>query len=749
MPRKPHLLPFLLLLCFLLPALLVAQERPPRIGLALGGGGAKGAAEVGVLKVLEEEGIPVHCIAGTSIGSIVGGLYSVGYRADTLASLFRNADWTYLLSDQPIRRQESFVSKQGTETYLLSAPIPFLKNSRLKRKFVTTSGGAGLMAGRNLLNLFARLTVGYHDVGDFSRLPIPFTAVAVDLHHGEEVHLTSGSLARAMRSSMSIPAMFEPVEWGDRQLIDGGALNNLPTDVVRAMGADYVIAVDLSQSGYTESRITGISSMLNSLMGMMGREKYERNRQLADLYINPRLDGYNMMSFSQSAVDSMYRLGYEAASHLRPRLRQLRSRLGLPAPSDTSIVAPVRPARGGSAEPVYSVDRIIFAGAEPDQKPWLLRLTGLSEHSLVGADRIDHAVAVLQGLGVFGSVTYTISNTAPFVLRFTLEPAPQDRINVGARFDSEDIASILLNISNLKNFNTLHHFSVTGRISRNPYFEADYYLGRLFAPQIGASALYRRSDFGRYDEQRKCESPDFHGGSFALFYHQSLRSVQIEAGVRQDFFSRRSPLAFSPHDTTTAVASKHYFNYYADFRFDTFDRRFFPDRGWRVTARGEVYTTNTLRLASQPPVCSAMANVETVVGLTRRFSLLPALFGRFVFGRNVPGIYANYAGGMFDGMYLPQQVTWQTSSHLHGLPDKFVGLRARLRYRLRDRIYLSALGEFGMADNELAGLPHGRTLWGWGLRASYDFLLGPISFQMSYSSLYRHLCWYLNAGFYF
>lgn len=733
---------FFNLLGLLLAAPLSAQR--PRVGLALSGGGAKGVAQVGVLKVLEEEGIPVDYIAGTSIGSIVGGLYSVGYRADSLAALFRTADWQMLLSDQPQRRQESFLSKQGNETYVVSAPVPFHSKLKRKRNQTPVFGSKGLVPGHNILNLFTRLTVGYHDVKDFGRLPIPFTAVAVDLHYGIEAHLSSGSLPQAMRASMSIPAMFEPVEWGDWLLVDGGAINNFPVDVVRGMGADFVIGIDLSQGGYRQGEMKGVSSVVNRLISIMGKEKYEQNSRSADLYVNPRLDGYNMMSFSRSAIDSMYRRGYETASLLRPQLRELRRRWHLP-PADS--LRPVPPAAAGNT--TYSVGDITFEGSAPGQKEWLLKRTGLREHALLRADEVDHAVAVLQGLGIFGTVTYRLSSSAPYDLIFRLEPVGQERINVGARFDNEDIATIIVNLSNQKNFNTLHHYSVTGRISANPYFRAEYNFGRLFGPQAGVAFHYRYNDFSRYDSRHRAEVVDFHATSFALFYHQAFRTVQLEAGVRQDFFSKKSPLLFSARADEQMFASKHYFNYYAEMLLDTYDRLYFPMRGWHATARGELYTTNSVGLRSRRPVCSVGAGVETACRLTDRFYVLPAVAGRFVFGTDVPGVYANYVGGVFDGMQLPQQRAWETGNHLHGLPDKWLALKAHLRYRLKERIYLSAIGEYGKAANTLSALPGGTSLWGWALRGAYDFLLGPVSVQMNYSSVFKRLGWYVNAGFYF
>ena len=223
--------------CLLLVFSCQASAQRKKVGLVLGGGGAKGAAEIGVLKVLEEADIPIDYIVGTSIGSIVGGLYSIGYNAHELDSLYRSQDWLFLLKDEVNRKDWTFLSREEREKYLLHVSLSGKKKPSLL---------SGAVAGQNIYNLFSNLTIGYHNVPSFSKLPIPFSCVAVDIVSGNEVILDSGSLPMAMRSSMSIPGVFLPVERGNGLLIDGGALNNFPADIVKKMGADILIGVDLS-----------------------------------------------------------------------------------------------------------------------------------------------------------------------------------------------------------------------------------------------------------------------------------------------------------------------------------------------------------------------------------------------------------------------------------------------------------------------------------------------------------------------
>lgn len=189
---------FFLLLCS------TADAQRKKVGLVLSGGGAKGVAHIGVLQVLEKAGIPVDIIVGTSMGSIVGGLYAIGYRADVLDSLVRHQNWEFLLSDKVYRYDLSFYEKEQDEKYLLS--IPFDRSRKQGRSL-------GFVSGQNIYNLFQDLTIGYHDSLDFMKLPIPFTCIAADMITRKEVRLDRGNLALAMRASMAIPGAFTPVEW--------------------------------------------------------------------------------------------------------------------------------------------------------------------------------------------------------------------------------------------------------------------------------------------------------------------------------------------------------------------------------------------------------------------------------------------------------------------------------------------------------------------------------------------------------
>lgn len=297
----------------------VANARRPKVALVLGGGGAKGAALVGVLKYVEQAGLPIDMIVGTSIGSIVGGLYSVGYRSAQMDTLFRSQQWHDLLTDRNEAQSRHFLSRKNGVQYLMGIPIGRQDTLRYSRR--------GLMMGDSIVAFLDSL-IGVGDSVSFDSLPIPFRCVAVDAKTMTEVVADGGNLPMAMRASMAIPVAFKPVQVDSMVLVDGGVLNNLPVDVAKRMGADFVVAIDLTQNKHPDWNAKTVPELFEGqkwvswLFRRPDRLKYNANVKAADIYINPKLDRCSATSFNK--VDYMIGQGEKAGKAALPKLKRLR-----------------------------------------------------------------------------------------------------------------------------------------------------------------------------------------------------------------------------------------------------------------------------------------------------------------------------------------------------------------------------------------------------------------------------------------
>lgn len=316
-----------LLLCLLLGflPLFVHASAPaneatlPKVGLVLSGGAARGLAHIGVLKALEEQGIKIDAIAGTSMGAVVGGLYASGYKIDELEKLALNIDWQQALSDAPPREDVPFRRKQDDRDFLVKQKLSFRDDGSLGLPL-------GVIQGQNLALLLESLLAHTSDTRDFDKLPIPFRAVATDIANGEKVVFRKGHLPQVIRASMSIPAVFAPVELDGRLLVDGGMTDNIPLDVAREMGVDVAIVVDIGTPLRSSKQLTTVVDVLNQSITLMTRRNSEE--QLAalkpsDVLIQPALAAFGVTDFGKA--QDMIDAGYRATRILDARLAVLKS----------------------------------------------------------------------------------------------------------------------------------------------------------------------------------------------------------------------------------------------------------------------------------------------------------------------------------------------------------------------------------------------------------------------------------------
>lgn len=294
-------------------------DERPSIGLVLSGGGARGAAHIGVIRVLEELKIPIDCISGTSMGSIIGGLYATGMTTDTLQRSLLGIDWDDAFNDEPMRQHLPFRRKREDGEFLVKSAPGISDKGELKLP-------SGLVQGQKLGLILKHLSLpsATAEVRDFNNLSIPFRAVATDIVTGHEVVLSSGDLAMAMRASMSVPAAFSAVEIDGKLLVDGGMANNLPVSVARDMGADIVIAVDISTPLSNRNEIKNILSITAQLTGFLTNSNTERSLASLterDILIVPNLGDIGATDFERSA--EAIPTGRKAAEEMIKKLRHL------------------------------------------------------------------------------------------------------------------------------------------------------------------------------------------------------------------------------------------------------------------------------------------------------------------------------------------------------------------------------------------------------------------------------------------
>jgi NTE family protein len=411
---------FLFVCCSLLLPGQNTQERP-KVGLVLSGGGALGFAHVGALKVIDSLGIPIDFVAGTSFGGLVSGLYSVGYRSDSLLKLVDHVDWRDLFIDLPKREVLPYAEKKYTGRYHVRLPL----------KGFTPTFPSGVIAGQKISLLFSRLTYQYADVLDFDSLPIPFRCVGVDLITGNQVVIDRGPLSVAMRATMAIPSAFTPVEYGDSLLSDGGLLNNYPVNVLKAMGADIVIGVDVSGYKFSRADASDLFKVMDRAASIPRYQHLPGFVKMTDVYIEPDMTGYGITDFDRSAVGQIVERGYSAALAKVDTLVALKNYLA-------SFRSPAgSPPSASRVSKDMIVHGIQIVGNERLEFGFIYSLLNIRPGTLFSPAIVDQKITEAYSLGYFETISYStrsVTDTSLTVVISVKEKLFRE-LNIGLRYD--------------------------------------------------------------------------------------------------------------------------------------------------------------------------------------------------------------------------------------------------------------------------------------------------------------------------
>ena len=727
-------------MCLLLPFSLYSQEQRKKVGVVLSGGGAKGMAHIKALKVIEEAGIPIDYIAGTSMGAIVGGLYAIGYTPEQLDSMVRKQNWTFLLSDRIKRSAMSLTDRERSEKFIVS--IPFTKSP----KDAASSGG--IIKGQNLANLFSDLTMGYHDSINFDKLPIPFACVAANVVNGEQIIFHNGILSTAMRASMAIPGVFTPVRQDSMVLVDGGIVNNYPADVVKAMGADVIIGVDVQNALKKADKLNSAPDILGQIVDITCQSNHEKNVDLTDTYIRVNVDGYSSASFTPAAIDTLMRRGEEAAKAQWNSLLALKKKIGI---SDNYVPKRHGPYSSLSNVRTIYVTDISFSGVEADDKKWLMKKCNLIENSNITTQQIEQALYQLRGSQSYSSASYTLTDTPEgYHLNFLLQTKYEKRINLGIRFDSEEIASLLINGTADLKTHIPSRLSLTGRLGKQYAARIDYTLEPMQQRNFNFSYMFQYNDINIYEEGERAYNTTYkyHLAEFG-FSDVWYKNFRFGLGFRFEYYKYKDFLFKKPEFIGLDVESEHFLSYFAQVHYNTYDKGYFPSKGSDFKAAYSLYTDNMAQYNEQAPFSALSASWASVIPATRRFSIIPSIYGRVLIGKGIPYPLKNAIGGEVYGFYIPQQLPFAGVTNMELMENSIIITSLKFRQRMGSIHYLTLTGNYGLTDSHFFEILKGKQLFGISAGYGMDSVFGPLEISLGYSNQTDKGSCFVNLGYYF
>ena len=715
----------------------------PRIGLVLSGGGAKGIAHVGALKVIEELGIPIDYIGGTSMGSIVGGLYALGYTSAQLENYLKEADWEYLLTSRVLRPNVSIYEKGERKRYWMQFPV---RGGRIELPL-------GILSGQNVSNLFCELASPAYDQPDFAKFPTPFLCVATDIEAGGEAVLEHGDLSKAMRASMAIPTIFTPEVIDGKKLFDGGLTNNFPTNLVRDKGMDILIGVDVTSQEQTEE-YNNIYQIMDRVVFMSSQPLKDANRKLCRILITPDMTGYSTSSFN--AVDSLIVRGERATRLHYGELKDLAAYLDGFEP-DGAREHDLCP------QPLQSfyVKDIVINGLNSTTKEFFIQKSGLDFPAELTFDRLNKAVDQVRGTQFFLSIVYHL-NPLPdgaVELQFDCIEHSANLIRVGMHYDQEYRAALLLSLT-LRNF-LLNDSkaSVEMSIGANPSFSLSYFHSprflqaekKFFRSRLSPDWMFNvdgyRFDAYNYLGNQRTTGYTFYNLSsgIQILISPSIRSA-IGAGIFGDYTVINT---FVGNDIADVRTDHLYMISRLFYERDTYNEDYFPTKGYKYRLEGNYHKGLSKNDRFPEGFFGIMFRSNFAFTPVDRWTLHTGVDAGSLYGSNILPHYHIRLGGMPDRQ-LHHQINFLGMYFLQQYDRNAWVAHQNHQVRIGNNVYVTFRFNLAKTGNELTDLiiPTDFKI-GYGVSVQYNSVVGPLGFTLSSSNVTKSLLGALHFGFWF
>ena len=717
----------------------VVEKNDIKVGLVLSGGGAKGFAHVAVLKVLEEAGVRIDFIGGTSMGAIVGGLYASGYSANQLDSIIRYTNFNKILIDDLPRKSKSFYEKQSGEKYILTVPI---KKGKLGMP-------TALSNGQNVLNLLTQLTQHVNNISDFKELPIPFVCIATNLETGQQEVLNNGFLPVAILASGAFPTLLAPVEINGMLLTDGGITNNFPVEEVKAMGADVIIGVDIQSGLDSKEKLNSAVKILNQIVGFQMYKSMEHKYDSLDLVIKPNLKLYNVVSF-----DKIKEIMAEGEMSARDKFSQLKAI----AESQTHTLD--RKTDINQVEE-FSIKQIEIDGNNYYTRAYILGKLNLKISETTNYKRVVESINNLSATGNFENVQYQIEheNDGCIVNLKVKEYQISNFLKLGAHYDDLYNTGILLNVTSKHILNNNDLLSADLILGDNLRYNFDYFIDNGFYWSFGVKSRYNnfnanvkfdkanpnKINLNYEDLTNQIYLQTVFGRKFAIGAGGEFKRIKAYSETISGFENNREPV-----NGRLYFDKSNYLNLIAYFKIDTYDKKYFQKEGAYMDVDFRWYLGSS----------DFNNNFVSFSQLKGKIGFAHTFFDKFTahfiseagitIGENLNRALEYNVGGYgenFINTFIP--LNGYDFGVLNG--NSFLHSTFKFRYEFLPKNYFQATANYARVGSDLfnEGRIFEDTKSGYMLGYGLDTFLGPIEVNYSWSPDHKENYWYFNVGYWF
>ncbi len=780
------------------------RQYRPTVGLVLAGGGAKGLAHLGVIKLIEELGIPVDVVTGTSMGGLVGGLYALGYKHDQLDSLVRAINWPVMMSDNIPNEFLSYKIKTYRNKFVLRVPFHYDNEDIAKRRSQNKSMSKmetetdsddemeaamqkiglgmpdGYLYGLNVRNTLSSVSVGYQDSISFANLPIPYACVATDMYTMAPKYWTGGDIAKAMRSTMAIPFYFRAVRGDGGVLLDGGMRNNYPADIAREMGADIIIGSEMSTPRGLDDLNSPVDLLFQTIT-LLSTHAVSKAREMINLNVHHELKGYNMLSFDEESVDDIISQGYQNALQSKEVFEAIAAQVTGCEDPDVCRHAPAI----NIAQTKVKVKEVKFTGLPEDEQQLLLRRGSYPADSLFDRTIIERLLNNIYGTNAFEAISYHLEGShEPYTLVFDCQKGQVNDFAVGLRADTDETVAVAL------------HLGLGTRRLYGPRMTADVKLGTNPRLNLEGSYKFKGSlpTVGMTLRNHLLNSSSGYISENDYRFLSTAADLFIE-DARMRYGSMRAGVTYetNPYERYLSILSLRmpddtwYKNYwlsaFATLKVDTFDDVYFPTKGIRMSLDGRyVFKGHSNILDDSPDVYhpdgapstpggrvpsyfSTMASLAAALSLGDNFTILPSVYAGWyglaedmsldpdALDTPLPRDYMNPMHIVSCGGFIPNRFT-ERQIPFFGMPTAYTNMapvgymgQLDLRYRFLQKNYITLRGAIENDMFDWAFLSTLIPIFAVGAEYARQTMIGPLKLSVQWCNFLSAFTAYASFGF--
>jgi NTE family protein len=723
--------------CFL-PFKFYAQDtiKRPKIGLVLSGGGAKGFAHIGVLKVLEKAGVKIDYIGGTSMGAVVGGLYASGYNATQIDSIFASTNFDELLKDYNPRTTKSFYEKRNDETYAISLPFDKFK----------LGVPVALSKGMYNYNLLVKLTQNVNNVSNFNNLPIPFLCIATDIEMGKPVLLNSGFLPKALLASSAFPSLFSPVIIDGKYLIDGGVTNNYPVEEVRKMGADIIIGVDVQDDLKDRESLKEATRILVQITNLQMIESMKEKVKLTDIYIKPDISNFSVISFDQGK--EIIEKGEEAAENYLDKFKKL----ALP---NFKVQHQLR------TLDTINIEKISTPSLKNYTRSYLIGKLGFKQPSKISYSDLKKGINKLNATQNFNYISYNIEKNkkGDVLILDLIESKNKTLLKFGLHYDGLYKSAVLANITHKKSLFKNDVISLDFGLGDNFRYNLDYYIDNGYYFSFGLKS--------RFNQFNRNVSTDFNNGQ--IFSQLGINTINIDysdfsnqmylqtifaqkfligAGIEAKHIKIQSNTL---NNNNSVFENSTYGSVFGYLKYDSLDNIYFPKKGWFFEGNLDSYLYSTDFSNQFNRYSIAKGKVGIAKTILKKTTIKVDSEAGFAFGNNSSHFLDFVLGG-----YGFQKIN--NFEHFYGYDfinvsaDSYIKGSVVVDYEIYKKNHLKFVANYANLENDL--FENGNwfstpSMSGYAIGYGLESVLGPIEVNYSWSPELPKGFFWVTVGFWF